>query len=219
MFETTKDKRCITHTYIHTQRHHQYTSFGEFRRCETSGSDQKWEKLSQPKTYQSLFGPKLLIAHHFFTTQTFQSKNPTRNWYIYFSRKTKTQFRKQQNTQKPICRSPICECVWSFWGPEFWVFVVVVVVLESKHKGLQWNWNESEWKRGFILDAKVNKQRWKFPNSKWECLQPSNFLECCQWLRKPFLFSFFFGLNFCFLLFILFPFTFTSFFFLVTHFY
>lgn len=121
MFETTKDKRCITHTYIHTQRHHQYTSFGEFRRCETSGSDQKWEKLSQPKTYQSLFGPKLLIAHHFFTTQIFQSKNPTRNWYIFFKKNKnpiqKTTKYSETHLQKPhlwVCMELLRAWVLSF---------------------------------------------------------------------------------------------------------
>ena len=211
MFETTKDKRCNTHTYIHKGIINipLLASSEDVKPVEVIKSERNCPNPRPIKVFlvQNCLELIIFSQHRFSKAKTQQGID------IYFSRKTKTQFRKQQNTQKPICRSPICECVWSFWGPEFWVFVVVVVVLESKHKGLQWNWNESEWKRGFILDAKVNKQRWKFPNSKWECLQPSNFLECCQWLRKPFLFSFFFGLNFCFLLFILFPFTFTSFFF------
>lgn len=70
------------------------TSFSEFRRCETSGGDQKREELSQPKTYQSLLCQKLLEVPHFLILlhTTHDSKAKPNNEYL--SKTTKTQFKE-----------------------------------------------------------------------------------------------------------------------------
>lgn len=126
---------------IHTQRHHQYTSFGEFRRCETSGSDQKWEKLSQPKTYQSLFGPKLLRAHHFFTTQIYQSKKPNKELIYSFQKKNKNPIQKTTKYSETHLQKPhlwVCMELLRAWVLSF--VVVVVVVLDSNTKDCNEMW-------------------------------------------------------------------------------
>lgn len=136
MFEATKDKRCNTHTYIHKGIINipLLASSEDVKPVEVIKSERNCPNPRPIKVFLVQNCLKLII----FSQHRFSKAKTQQGIYIYFSRKTKTQFRKQQNTQKPICRSPIYECVWSFWGPEFWVFVVVVSESNTKDCNEMW---------------------------------------------------------------------------------